>query len=58
MILESRAVMNFFDYLYIVAIIFFAFMTFMIIKRNFESKFNENGERKDLVEKKKRDEKN
>jgi len=50
--------MNFFDYLYIVAIIFFAFMTFMIIKRNFESKFNENGERKDLVEKKKRDEKN
>ncbi len=43
--------MGFFDYLYIIVAFLFAFMTFLIIKRNFESKFNENGERKDLVEK-------
>lgn len=43
--------MGFFDYLYIVAIIFFASITFLIIKRNFESKFNKDGERIDLVEK-------
>ncbi len=44
--------MGFFDYLYIIIAILFALMTFLIIKRNFESKFNEDGERKDLVEKK------
>ena len=43
--------MGFFDYLYVVAMIFFAFMTFMIIKRNFESKFDSDGQRLDLKEK-------
>ena len=45
--------MGFFDYLYVIVAILFALMTFLIIKRNFESKFNENWERKDLVEKEK-----
>ena len=49
--------MGFFDYLYIIVAILFALMTFLIIKRNFESKFNEDGERKDLVEKEKRNQK-
>jgi len=43
--------MGFFDYLYIFAIIVFAFITFMIIKRNFESKFTDDGQRKDLIDK-------
>jgi len=40
--------MGFFDYLYIVAIIIFSLITFLIIKRNFESKFDKDGKRKDL----------
>jgi len=44
--------MGFFDYLYIVVAFLFALMTFLIIKRNFERKFNEDGERIDLVKKK------
>jgi len=43
--------MGFFDYLYIFAVVVFAYITFMIIKRNFESKFTEDGQRKDLLEK-------
>jgi len=43
--------MGFFDYLYIFAAIVFSFMTFLIIKRNFESKFTEDGRRKDLIDK-------
>lgn len=42
--------MGFFDYLYIFAAVMFALMTFLIILRNFQSKFNEDGIRKDLVE--------
>ena len=40
--------MSFFDYLYIFAAILFAYITIMIVVRNFQRKFNENGERKDL----------
>ncbi len=40
--------MSFFDYLYIFATILFAYITIMIVVRNFQRKFNENGERKDL----------
>ena len=43
--------MGFFDYLYIFVAIAFAFMTFLIILRNFQSKFTEDGERKDLIKK-------
>ncbi len=45
--------MGFFDYLYIVVAILFAYMTFLIVLRNFQRKFNEDGERIDLVKKKK-----
>jgi len=50
--------LSFFDYLYIIAAILFAYMTFIIILRNFQSKFNEDGERLDLVNKEKKEEKN
>jgi len=43
--------MGFFDYLYILAIILFAYMTIMIIVRNFQRKFDEDGNRIDLKEK-------
>ena len=43
--------MGFFDYLYIFAAFMFALMTFLIILRNFQSKFTEDGQRKDLLEK-------
>ncbi len=42
--------MGFFDYLYIVAALFFAFITFLIILRNFQSKFTDDGKRIDLKE--------
>jgi uncharacterized ion transporter superfamily protein YfcC len=42
--------MGFFDYLYIVVAILFAFMTFLIVRGNFERKFNKDGERLDLIE--------
>ena len=45
--------MSFFDYLYIVVAFLFAYMTFIIILRNFQRKFNDDGERLDLVEEKK-----
>ena len=43
--------MGFFDYLYIFVAFMFALMTFLIILRNFQSKFTEDGQRKDLIEK-------
>ena len=42
--------MSFFDYLYIFVAVAFAYITFIIIKRNFESKFTEDGQRKDLID--------
>jgi hypothetical protein len=41
--------------LYVVAIVVFSWMTFAIIRGNFQRKFNEDGERIDLVEKEKRE---
>ena len=42
--------MSFGDYLYIVVIILFSFMTFTIIRNNFLSKFDEQERRKDLID--------
>ena len=42
--------MSFGDYIYIIAILLFAFMTFTIIRNNFLSKFDEQERRKDLVD--------
>jgi len=42
--------MSFGDYLYIVVAILFAYMTFIIIRNNFLSKFDEQQRRKDLVD--------
>jgi len=46
--------MSFGDIFYVVAIVVFSWMTFLIIRGNFQRKFNEDGERIDLVEKEKR----
>jgi len=43
--------MSFGDYLYIVVAILFAYMTFVIIRNNFLSKFDEQERRKDLIDK-------
>jgi hypothetical protein len=40
---------------YIFAMVMFAWMTFAIVRGNFQRKFNDDGERIDLVEKEKRD---
>ncbi len=42
--------MSFGDYLYIVVVILFSFMTFTIIRNNFLSKFDEEQRRKDLAD--------
>jgi hypothetical protein len=42
--------MSFGDYLYIVVAILFAYMTFVIIRNNFLSKFDEQERRKDLLD--------
>ena len=42
--------MSFGDYLYIVVVIVFSFMTFTIIRNNFLSKFDEEQRRKDLID--------
>ena len=42
--------MSFGDYLYIVVAILFAYMTFVIIRNNFLSKFDEQERRKDLID--------
>lgn len=38
------------DILYIIAMVLFAYMTFIIIRNNFLSKFDEQERRKDLVD--------
>ena len=40
--------MSFGDYLYIIVAILFSYMTFVIIRNNFLSKFDEEERRKDL----------
>jgi len=40
------------DIFYIVAIVLFSWMTFAIIRGNFQRKFNDDGERIDLSDKK------
>lgn len=40
--------MNFGDIFYIFAFVLFAFMTFVIIRNYFRSKFDEQGRRKDM----------
>lgn len=42
--------MSFGDILYIIAIFLFSFITFGIVKNYFKSKFNEDGERIDMIE--------
>ncbi len=42
--------MSFGDYLYIVVAILFSYMTFVIIRNNFRSKFDEEQRRKDLID--------
>ena len=42
--------MSFGDYLYIIVIILFSFMTFTIIRNNFLSKFDDQERRKDLID--------
>ena len=42
--------MSFGDYLYIVVVILFSYMTFTIIRNNFLSKFDDKERRKDLID--------
>ena len=42
--------MAFGDYLYIIAIVLFSYMTFTIVRNNFLSKFDDKQRRKDLVD--------
>jgi len=42
--------MSFGDYLYIVVAILFSYMTFIIVRNNFLSKFDEEQRRKDLCD--------
>ena len=49
--------MSFGDMFYIFAMVLFAWMTFAIVRGNFQRKFNDDGERIDLVEKEKRKQK-
>jgi hypothetical protein len=42
--------MSFGDIVYIFAALLFAYMTFVIVRNNFLSKFDEKGRRKDLVD--------
>jgi len=41
------------DIFYIIAIVVFSWMTFVIIRGNFQRKFTEDGERIDLIKKEK-----
>jgi len=45
------------DILYIIAIVFFAWITFGIVRGNFQRKFDEEGNRLDLKEKEHKEEK-
>ena len=38
------------DILYIIAMILFAFMTFIIVRNYFQMKFNDKGQRKDMLD--------
>jgi hypothetical protein len=40
------------DVFYVIAIVLFSYMTFAIVRGNFQRKFDKNGERFDLKEKK------
>ena len=42
--------MSFGDYVYIIVAILFSYMTFVIIRNNFRSKFDDEQRRKDLVD--------
>jgi len=42
--------MSFGDYLYIIVAVLFSYMTFVIIRNNFLSKFDEQERRKDLID--------
>ena len=42
--------MSFGDYVYIIVAILFSYMTFVIIRNNFRSKFDEEQRRKDLID--------
>jgi len=42
--------MSFGDYLYIIVAVLFSYMTFVIIRNNFLSKFDDQERRKDLVD--------
>jgi hypothetical protein len=44
--------MSFGEIFYIIAVILFSYMTFAIIRGNFQRKFDENGHRHDLKDKK------
>jgi uncharacterized ion transporter superfamily protein YfcC len=46
------------DIFYMIAIVLFSFMTFLIIRGNFQRKFNDNGERLDLIEKEEKEQQN
>ena len=50
--------MSFGDYLYIAAAILFSYMTFVIVRNNFRSKFDEDWVRKELKEEEKKDSSN
>ena len=43
------------DIFYVLAIVLFSFMTFVIIRGNFQRKFDEDGNRHDLKQKDKRE---
>ena len=48
--------MSFGDYLYIIAMVLFAYITFGIVRGYFKAKFDEDGHRKDMMdEEEKRD---
>lgn len=42
--------MSFWDYLYIVAMVLFAYITFGIVRRYFKAKFDDEGRRIDMQE--------
>jgi len=46
----QRSSMKIGDIVYIIAIVFFAWITFGIVRGNFQRKFDEQGRRKDLVD--------
>lgn len=46
--------MSFGDILYVIAIFIFVFLTFGIVRNYFKSKFNEDGQRIDMIEEEKK----